>query len=108
MKKTFDKRSILSSESDGASHMSAQTDVDTHSQARSSSSTNACQNSEKALLLPCTGDQGNLDDNSQTQRKYDVVASVKRIPFVISHSTKEVNELFFSGSWKNFFILFVD
>nr|XP_029121648.1 U-box domain-containing protein 34 [Elaeis guineensis] len=91
MKKTFDNQSILSSESNGTSHISALADVGSHSQARSScsSSTNACQNSEKALLLPCTGGQGNLDNNNQTQRIYDIVASVKDIPFVISHSTKE-------------------
>ncbi|XP_038986532.1 U-box domain-containing protein 34-like [Phoenix dactylifera] len=91
MNNTFDKQSILSSESNGISHISAQIDVGSHSQARSnsSSSTNARQNSEKAPLLPCTGGQGNLDNNTQTWRKYDVMASFKGIPFVISHSTKE-------------------
>lgn len=110
MKQTFDKQSILGSESNGTSHISAQTDVGSHSQSRSnsSSSINACQNSEKTLSLPCIGGQGNLDNNNQTLRKYDVAASVKGIPFVISHLPKEVNELFFSCSLKNFFILFVD
>ncbi|KAG1330124.1 U-box domain-containing protein 34 [Cocos nucifera] len=95
MKNTFDNQSIRSSESNGTSHISAQADVGSHFQARSSisSSTNSCQNSEKALLLPCTGGQGNLDNNNQTQRIYDIVASVKGIPFVISHSTEEVQLL---------------